>query len=108
MRELEHGAPLAHAAEVAHPRLEHVAVRDDDLLAREAAKARALDAHVLDRALEAVDGEEVAEPEGLIERDRERGEEIREHRLHRERERDAADPETREERGDLHAESGES
>ena len=60
-------------------------------LASEAAHARALDADVLDGPQAVIDREEVADPKGLVERDRERCQEVGEHGLHGERERDAAD-----------------
>src|SRR6185437_11261449 len=68
--ELKYGTPLTHAPEVAYPRFENVGIRHDDLLAREAAQPRALDADVLDRALEVIDAEEVPDGERLVERDR--------------------------------------
>ena len=89
--ELEERAPLDHATEVTQPRLQQVGVTEDDLLAGEAAHARALDADVLDGPQAVIDREEVADPKGLVERDRERCQEVGEHGLHGERERDAAD-----------------
>jgi len=62
---------------------------------------------VLDGALGGIHAQEVTEPEGLVEGDGERGEQVRQHGLHRERECDATDPEPRQQRLDLHAEIAE-
>ena len=70
----------------------------------DAADARALHADVLDGAVEVVHLQRIADGEGLVERDRHRGEQIAQHRLHGERDRDAADAEAGEQRLDLDAE----
>jgi hypothetical protein len=50
--------------------------------------------------------DEVADLEGLVDRDRERGEHVAEHVLHRQRDGDAADPEAGDKGGDVDAEVG--
>jgi hypothetical protein len=97
-------APLDHAAVVAHAALQQVAVGKDDLLAIEAAQSRALDADVLHRAQEGVDGEEVADHERPVERDRQRGEQIAQHVLRGQRHGHAAHAQARDQRRDVDAE----
>src|ERR1039458_5223759 len=102
--QVEQRAPLAGAAEIAHPALEQIGIGDDDLLAGHTAQPRALDADLLDRALEAVDPQRVADAKGLVERDRQRSEQIPEYGLHRQRNGDAADAQARDQRPDVDAE----
>ena len=98
--EIEQHAPLIHAAEVAQAALQQIAVADDDLLAGHAAHARRLEADVLDDARDLVDADVVADVERLVEHDRQRGEQIAEDVLHRERDGDAADAEAGDQRRD--------
>ncbi len=102
--ELKHGASLAHASVIAHARFQDVGVTHDELLAGEAAQSGALHTDVLDGPLRVTHGEEVANSEGLVEGDRQRGQQIAEHRLHGECDGDTADAEAGEQRLDLHAE----
>ena len=92
------------AAEIAHAALQDIGVRQNDLLAGLAAQARGLDADVFDLADEGVDHQAVADHEGLVERDRQRGEQIAEHVLQSQRDRHAADAQAGEQRGDVDAE----
>ena len=87
--------PLGHAAEVVYATFEHVRIRDDDLLTRHAANARAAYADEFDRTFDVVDAQPVADFVGTIERDRQRTEHVAEYGLHGQRDRDAADAETR-------------
>jgi len=100
----EDDAPLVHAPVVAHPAREQVGVRHHDLLAGEAAQPRGLDSDVLDAAHVIAHDQEVADHERLVERDRQRGQQVPEHVLQRERDRDAADSQPSHQRGDVHAE----
>ncbi len=84
--------------------LQHVGIRDDDLFAALAAQARALDPDVLDGARKGVHHQVVADPEGLVERDGQRGEQIHQHALQGERDGDAADSQAGEQGGDVDAE----
>src|SRR4029077_8649579 len=68
----EQRAPLVLAPEVAYARLEDVRVRQDDLLAADAAQPRTLDADVLHGARDVIDAERIAEGEGLVQGDRHR------------------------------------
>ena len=100
---VQHVAASAAPREVANADLEEVGVGDDDLLAVHAADARGLEPHLLDRALVLVDDNVVAEHEGLVEDDGQRGEEVAEDVLHRQRDGDAADAEAGDERRDVDA-----
>jgi hypothetical protein len=71
---------------------DEVVVPDHDLLARDAAQARRLDPDALDGALELAEDDRVADDEGLVEQDRDRGEEVAEDVLRRQGDRDAATP----------------
>ena len=82
---------------------EDVRVRHDDLLAGDAAQPGALDADVLDGALKVIHAEEVADDERFVQRDRQRSQQVAEHRLHGERDGDAADTQAGQQRLDLHA-----
>src|SRR6185436_17613526 len=77
---------------------------DDHLLAGEAPDARGLEPDMLDRAVHAFDLNRVAHDEGLVEDDRERGEEISEDVLDGERDGDAADAKSGDEGRDVDAE----
>ena len=78
--------------------LDQVGVGADDLLAREATQPRGLDADLLHCAALIAEHNDVADLEGTVEHDGERGEEIAEHALRCERDSDAADAETCDER----------
>ncbi len=93
--------PLLHALEVAHAALQEVRVGEDDLLAGNGAHTGGLEPDVLHGAREGVDRDRVAYLEGSIEDDGERREEVAEHVLHGERDRDAADAEPGQQRGDV-------
>src|SRR5580693_2248797 len=100
-------AQLLGAAEIAHAALQDVGVRENNLLARLAAQSSALDADVLDRAGEGVQAQAVADDEGLVQSDRQRGEQIAEDVLQGERHCHAADAEAGEQGGDVDAEIAE-
>ena len=67
----------------------------------DAADARRLEPDVLDGARDLIDADRVADVERLVEHDRQRGEQIAEDVLHRERDGDAADAEAGDQRRDL-------
>ncbi len=101
--ELEGHAPLLHAAVVADAAGEEVVVGEDQLLAAEAADAGGLQAHVLDGAQEVPHDDEVADHEGLVQRDGERGEEVGQDVLQGQGHGDAADAQAGHQGGDVHA-----
>ena len=92
-----------HALEVVDARRDEVAVRNGDLLSGQGPDARGLDADLLDRAVLVAEHDEIADLEGAVEHDGERGEEIAEHALGGEGHGNAADAETGNERGDVEA-----
>ena len=102
--ELEHDPPLLHPLVIADAALEQIVVRHDDLLAAETADAGRLEPDMLHGAEHVVDDDEVADDKWFVEHDRERREQITENVLYRQRDRDAADAQPRDERGDVDAE----
>jgi len=104
--EVEHDPSLVHAAQVSQLALQQIGIADDHLLAVDAANARRLEADVLDHADNGIDRDRVADVERLVEDDGERGEDVAEDVLHRERERDAADAQSRDQRRDGETEHG--
>jgi hypothetical protein len=105
--DLEVDPALAHAGEVADPAGEEVVVGEDQFLAAEAAEDRAAQADSVDGAALVADGDRVAGDEGLVEGDRDGGEDVAEHALDGEGDGDAADAEAGDEGGDVDAEGGE-
>ena len=85
-------------------RRQQVGIRADQLLAREAADPGRLDADPLDRARLVADGHEIADHERLVQHDRERREQVAQDVLGGERDRDAADAEPGDQRGDVEPE----
>ncbi len=69
------------SAEIAYAALQDVRIGQHDLLTGLAAQPGRLDADVLDLAREGIDGQGIADDERLVERDRQRGEQIPEHVL---------------------------
>ena len=69
-------APLLHATDVPQSNPPQVGVGHDDLLATHAADARTLDSDMLNLNRAVVDDQVVAYRERLVERDRQRGEEV--------------------------------
>jgi len=95
---------LVHALEVVHARLDEVAVGDRDLLSRQGADARGLDADLLDSAALIAKHDEVANLERTVEDDGERGEEIAQHALGGECNGDAPDAQAGDQSGYVEAE----
>src|SRR5690606_7691937 len=90
--ELEDDTSFEHSLVISDATLEEVRIRDHDLLAGEASDACRLEPDVLDRPGEiAADDDEVADHEGLVEKDDEGGEEVSEDVLRREGKSDASD-----------------
>src|SRR5450631_3513810 len=92
------------AAEIAHTALQDVCIGQNDLLAAFTAQPCRLDADVFDLADEGVYGQAVADHKRLVQGDRQRGKQIAENILQSQRNRNAADSEAREQRGDVDAE----
>jgi len=99
----EHDTTLVHTLEVVNARLDEVAVRNCDLLARQRADARGLDTDLLHRAALIAEHDEIADLEGPIEDDGERGKQIAKHALGGERHGDTANAKTGDQRGYVEA-----
>src|SRR5690606_36755437 len=102
--ELKNHSPLIHPPIVAETALEQVAVGEDQLLAAERAHPSGLQADAFDRTELLARNDEVADFEGFVEDDTERGKQIAQNVLHRERHRNAPDPQTGDESGDVDTE----
>ena len=100
----ERGPARAAAGEIVDLALEQLGVGHHHLLAVDRPQARGLEADPLDGARGLVELDGVAALEWLVEQDRERGEQVGEDALSGEADRDAADPEARDQRGDVDAE----
>src|SRR3954466_12509691 len=88
--------------------LEQLSVREDDLLTRFAAHARGLETDVLDLSAIILHGDRVANDEGFVQHDRDRGKKVGKCVLHRERDSKTADAKSREQRLDLDLQRGQS
>ncbi len=100
-------AQLRQAAEIAHAAPQDVGVRQNDLFAALAAQASGLDADVLDLADEGVDDQVIADHKGLVEGDRQRGEQVAQDILQGERHRHAAYAQAGKQGGDIDADIAE-
>jgi hypothetical protein len=83
---------------------QQLAVGEHDLFAAQAAQPGGFQADVFDRAEGIAHDDEVADLEGLVEHDRERGKQVAEDVLGGQGHRDAADTEAGDQRGDIEAE----
>ncbi len=90
--EFEDNASFLQALVVLDGVVDHVGVGHHDLLATQAADPCGLEAHVLDRAGQRADDDEVADLERLVYCDGQRGKHVAQNVLHRQRDRDTADP----------------
>src|SRR3990170_7363447 len=97
-------APLLHPLEVADAALKQIGVGEHDQLAIQAAHVRGLESYVLDGAAQLAHNHEIADHERLVERDRQRGEQVAEDVLYRERNGHPADSQSRNEGGDVELE----
>ena len=84
--------------------LQQLAVGEDDLLSGFTAHARRLQADVLDLAAIVLDRDLIADDEGFIHDDRDRGKQIAQDVLNGERDRESADTNAGEKRPDLDVE----
>ena len=99
--EPEEGPPFGHPLVVADPAGQEIVVRQDQLFPGEATDPRGLEADALHGAGIGVQHDEVADHERLVQRDRERCEQVAEDALERQRHRNAADAHAGHERRDV-------